>query len=135
LTQQVFVELLERMPRDGLREAITEVGSPLRRELNRCIWRLVQRWLRGMRLLPLDGSDCPDASALVCRERLDVLETVAAVATERLTPRQHRILSLVGDGFSIREIAQTLEIPAARVSDEKYRAIQRIRRHLAADDI
>jgi len=130
-SQQVFAELLERVSRENLANAIVNSGSPERRELNRSIWRMIQRWIRAVRYVSLGGSDCPDPTTIrLSQSEGDNLEIVMKVAAERLTPRQNRILSLLCDGQSIREIAKQLGIPARRVSDEKYRAIQKIGRYV-----
>ena len=130
-SQQVFVELLERVSRRQLAAAILDPKSSERRELNRSIWRIIQRWVRRVRYLALGGpsfNDPPDSTA--DRGDADRFARIREVAAERTTPRQARIIAMLCDGHSIREIAQVLNIPAARVSDEKYRAVQKLRRHL-----
>ena len=41
--------------------------------------------------------------------------------------RQQRIVQMSFDGWSVNEIATQLHIPAERVSDEKYKAIRKLR--------
>lgn len=51
------------------------------------------------------------------------LEEMAAC----LTPYEHRVLELILDGYSIAEIAETLEIKPASVSQLRYRMIEKMR--------
>ena len=55
---------------------------------------------------------------------------VNRVANQWLTSRQQRIMQLSFDGWSVQEIAEDLALPAERVSDEKYKAIRKLRSHL-----
>ena len=133
-SQQVFVELLERIKRKRLATSIQDGDSVERRELKRAIWRVIKRWVRQVRHVPLTtAGDCEadegvaEASEETTREQR---ETVLKIATD-LTPRHQKILRWTMDGISVSEIARRLNISSARVSDEKYRAIQKIRRQLA----
>lgn len=130
-SQQVFSELLQRVPRGELSNAMANPNSDERRELNRAIWRISKRWLRAKRCAPLGTSDCPDPSTVAasCEQR-DTVEQVMKVAAQRLTPRQCSILNHFCEGDSIGQISKRLGISSARVSDEKYRAIQTLRRHV-----
>lgn len=131
-TQQVFAELLERLPRQQLTNVIAQADSRERRELNRSIWRIVKRWRRAVRPRSLNGSDASGPTSITTRSgEIEILESVLQFAANELTPRQSRILALLRDGYSVRDISQKLDLAAARISDEKYRAIQKIRRHLA----
>ena len=57
----------------------------------------------------------------------DEREAVRRAAADLLSPRQQRILQLSFDGWSVHEIALELQLPAERVSDEKYKAIRKLR--------
>ena len=48
-------------------------------------------------------------------------------AAENLSPRQKKILDWHLAGDSVKAISERLGVAPARVSDEKYRAIQKIR--------
>ena len=48
-----------------------------------------------------------------------------------LTERQDRIVELWTHGWTVPEISQELGLPLARVSDEKYKAIRKLRGQLA----
>ena len=39
------------------------------------------------------------------------------------------------DGWSVPEIADELALPVERISDEKYKAIRKLRRHLSTTDM
>lgn len=128
-TQQALVELLEQVSREGLPTAIANSNSKERRELNRTMWRLVQRSRRAVRQESFDeqrmfvkpkpqqgeGSEQPDWS------------NVEAIGPELLSARQLRILEMTRDGWRVGEIAEQLKLSPARVSDEKYKALARLR--------
>jgi DNA-binding NarL/FixJ family response regulator len=48
-----------------------------------------------------------------------------------LTPRQQRILQMSFEGWSVHDIAADLRLPPERISDEKYKAVRKLREHLA----
>jgi len=59
---------------------------------------------------------------------------VAEVAGQVLTPRQQRILQLCFDGYAVAEVSKKLRLPAERISDEKYKAIRKLRAHFCQGD-
>lgn len=130
-TQQTLTFLLERVPRPQLVQTMTDGRSEERRELNRAIWRTVQRWRRAPRYRSLAEIDPLDRTAatpsIVTRERLEAAQAAAAAY---LSPRQQQILKLWGDGWSLGEIAARLDLTPARASDEKYKAICKLRGYL-----
>ena len=126
-TQQALVELLERV---SLTDAIEDTDSDARRELNRTVWRTVQRWRRSPRHLHYD-----DAAATKCdpnrsQPNDDAWDEVMSIARQQLSERQNRILAMIRDGWRVSEIADELAMSPARVSDEKYKAICKLREHL-----
>ena len=52
---------------------------------------------------------------------------------EVLSERQLRILELSADGWAVPEIATELKTSPERISDEKYKAIRKLRVHLGTD--
>ncbi len=127
-TQETLAELLRRIPTESLPIAITQARSEERRELNRSMWCAIQRHRRTHRHLQLEGDPCDDIRpATVNDTELD--ETLAR-AFEQLSPRQQQILSMWSQGWTIAEVSDELSIPAARVSDEKYKAIRKLREQL-----
>lgn len=132
-TQQVFAELLDRVSREGLTRAIEDAESHERRELKRSIWCTIQRWRRLPRPGHLEPGDLPDPSGSGGDSQLPTLDELReAVASDRLalSLRQQRILISWFDGSSIAEIAAELKLPAARVSDEKHKALKKLRRQM-----
>lgn len=128
-TQQVFIELLERLSRDQVPTAIADAQSEERRELNRSIWCIAQRWRRAPRLYSLDPRGPAEPAAQSDRP-VSEWDEVAEAAAECLTDQQRRIVGLYAQGWSINEIATELNLSAARASDEKYKAVQKLRRTL-----
>ncbi len=133
-TQQTFTELLERVSSDRWTEAIENNQSTERRELNRSIWRIAQRWRRAPR--PRQGSTDMLAQAPASQPRSEepgmdeVLQALSSPNTG-LSSRQQVVMQRWIAGDSVTEIAADLDLPPARVSDEKYKAIQKLRAKLA----
>jgi DNA-directed RNA polymerase specialized sigma24 family protein len=129
-TQQVFLDLLQRTSRDRLAEAIHQTESRERRELNRAIWAAVQRWRRAHRhhCLGDDPADLKQIREQDVQEMREALVDLSGV----LTPRQRQIVSSSLYGATVAEISRTLDVPAPQISDDKYRAIQKLRREIDA---
>lgn len=123
-TQEAIMHLLSRVPPERLPIVFAERDSSERRELHRAVWRTLQRWRRAPRPESLDGQAPVQREAAECRD--DRLEAVAAV-WHTITPRQQEVLLLWSKGYSVREIARKLGIAAPRVSDEKYKALEKLR--------
>ena len=68
-------------------------------------------------------------------EVIDEAEHAWLAAADCLTTRQQQILSLWSDGWSIREVAEQLDLTPARTSDEKYKAIKKLRKHLGIAEV
>jgi DNA-directed RNA polymerase specialized sigma24 family protein len=134
-TQQTLTELLERVPRERLACAIDDKESIERRELNRTIWRVIQRARRAVRHQSLAGSDAVVAADVSDAEvdlgEFGEIELEAAMTAAGLKRRQQRILAAWSQGRKVAEIAEELGISPARVSDEKYKAIQSLRKLLS----
>jgi len=128
-TQQALLELLERVSQGGLTDAIDSIDSHERRELNRTVWRTIQRWRRRPRVGSYEESSVPvDRSARASHH--EAWDEVLVVARDCLTERQQRILQLTRDGWKNSEIAHELSLTSARVSDEKYKSICKLRERL-----
>ena len=126
-TQEVFRRLLERVPTAAWGQMFRE-ESDERREFVRAIDAVKKREQRARKWSgSLDGvADRYDRDPLA-EER----EQVTRAAAELLTPRQRRILQMSFEGWSVQEMARELTVPAERISDEKYKAIHKLRSHLA----
>jgi hypothetical protein len=130
-TQEVFHRLLERVPTNVWGLILRSDGED-RREFVRAIDAVKKRYQRARKLSHnLDGV----ADGREPRERslADQREVVRQVAEELLSPRQQRILQMSFEGWTVAEMAAELDLPTERVSDEKYKAVQRLRHHLAKD--
>jgi DNA-binding CsgD family transcriptional regulator len=133
-TQQTFAEMLDRVSRDRWIEAIENTQSHERRELNRSIWRVAQRWRRSPRFQQVEADQLGHTtfeSDRSDRPRLDEVLQMIDSPDSGLTPRQQDVLRRWVDGNSVAEIATQLDVTPARVSDEKYKAIQKLRAKVA----
>jgi len=135
-TQQVFSRLLERVDRDRLLIAIEDSDSPERRELNRAIWATSQRSRREKKYSSLDHaiSQSEDRDPWPAKmESLNQVRNAVDGDEARLSSTQREIVSRWSDGESISAIAESLKLSPARISDEKYKAIQKLRQHFGTD--
>jgi RNA polymerase sigma factor (sigma-70 family) len=128
-TQEVLTRLLQSIaPRAW--ERVFEQETDERREFLRAIDAVKKRTQRAQRPAPL-AEDVADRTDAHRREHDEQRRIVLQAADQHLSDRQQQIVNLSLDGWSVHEIADRLRLPATRVSDEKYKAIQRLRRELA----
>ncbi len=138
LTQDAFVELLGRLPQETWRTALDAPESEERRELNRSIWCVAQRWRRAPKSRPLaeDAVAVTQAPPTGCDRSSPNGATSAAVddrtvavraALETLSSRQRDVLTRWSRGASIAEISRETGLDAGRVSDAKYKGLRRLR--------
>ncbi len=106
--------------------------TPERRELVRAIDMVRKRVQRARRLQPLDDhlTPGPDLDRRH-RERQELGEILEAARRAVLSPRQDRIVELWTRGSTVPEISRMMDLSPARVSDEKYKALRKLERHLA----
>lgn len=131
-TQEVFVRLLNRIELSGLERAISDAESPERRELNRAVWATTQKWRRSPKHSLLTDDDVQPTESDPWPARVEALRKVNSAIESgeaKLSPTQKEIVARFSDGESISSIAGELKLSPARVSDEKYKAIQKLRRH------
>jgi RNA polymerase sigma factor (sigma-70 family) len=128
-TQEVFRRLLERLPADAWQRVLAGDGDE-RREFLRAIDTVKKRTQRA-RKWSGDVENVADRNDQHARYLNEERELVRQAAEELLTPRQQRILQLSFEGWAVHEMAQELKLPVERVSDEKYKAIRKLRAHLA----
>jgi RNA polymerase sigma factor (sigma-70 family) len=128
-TQEVFCRLLRTVPNADWRQLLTAEDEN-RREFLRAIDAVKKRTQRARRNVQLTD----DVPAPIGRqpEANEDRANVEEAAVGLLTARQSRILQLSLDGWSVQQIAQELAAPPARVSDEKYKAIRKLARHMTA---
>lgn len=125
-TQQALQELLERVSSNQLQVAMQNNQSHERQELNRTVWRTIKRWQRAPRPAQLEESYVGGTND----SRQDAWDEVMAAARQHLSKQQRRILKLTREGWQTHEIAHELDLTPARVSDEKYKAIRKLRAQL-----
>jgi RNA polymerase sigma factor (sigma-70 family) len=128
-TQEVFHRMLERVPTTEWDLVLRDEGEE-RREFLRAIDAVKKRTQRARRHAPAveavaDGRDSAE------RQLAEDREAVRQAACELLTPRQQKILQLSFEGWAAHDIASELAMPVERVSDEKYKAVRKLRAHLA----
>ena len=131
-TQDVFLRLLNSLGISNIQQAIDDAESDERRELNRAIWATAQRRKRATHTAALPEFEIEDTRT---DQWSDVTTMVLQVQTvirrgdARLSPTQSEVIERWSAGQSISTIANALNISASSVSDEKYKAIQKLRQH------
>ena len=103
-----------------------------RRELVRAIDMVRKRVQRSKRYADVDACllPSPDLDGQA-RQRQELGEILEAARRAVLSQRQDRIVELWTGGWTVPEISQLMDLPLARVSDEKYKALRKLERHLA----
>ena len=61
------------------------------------------------------------------------LDGSVIAAAEVLSDRQRQVLRMWAEGYDVPDIASRLAITAARVSDEKYKAVRKLRERLGIE--
>jgi RNA polymerase sigma factor (sigma-70 family) len=131
-TQEVLTRLLQNLPAKSW-ERVLGNETEERREFVRAIDAVKKRYQRARwntSALPELVSDARDEQA---RSRNDQRAAVEQAAERVLTDRQQRILKLICDGHNVADIAGELAMTPERVSDEKYKAIQKLRTHFGVE--
>jgi RNA polymerase sigma factor (sigma-70 family) len=131
-TQDVFARLLERV-NPAVWERVLWADGDERRELVRAIDAVKKRTQRRHKTASLIEDAVADRTDPAAERRADDRAAVDQAATQVLSARQQRILQLSFEGASVHEIAADLRLPAERISDEKYKAIHKLREHLGID--
>jgi RNA polymerase sigma factor (sigma-70 family) len=128
-TQEVFSRLLERLDADALGQVLKTEGEE-RREFLRAIDTVKKRNQRQRKWSSCLEDAVADSRDVHNRRLADDREMVRQAAEELLSPRKQRILQMSFEGWSVQDIAVELKLGAERVSDEKYKAIRKLRAHL-----
>lgn len=126
-TQEVMVRLLERVERDRWGSIFADETIE-RRELLRAIDAVKKRTQRARKFASLadDHADLRNELSNDSRSRRESLNRAAETV---LSDRQRQIVELTTTGWGIPEIAAKLGTSVDRVSDEKYKAIRKLRSH------
>lgn len=133
-TQEVFGRLLERVPPDAWERVLADEGME-RKEFLRAIDMVKKRVQRSRKPSDVPLDTVADGRGDRAEHLADRREEVRQAAGAVLSDRQQNILKLSFEGWSVHEIARGLRISTARVSDEKYKAIRKLRRYLADADV
>jgi RNA polymerase sigma factor (sigma-70 family) len=127
-TQEVFCRLLERVAPEAW-EQMLKVEGEERREFLRAIDAVKKRTQRSRRWSNTHIDTVADRHELHERGLADHRDAVHQVAAQLLSQRQQHILQLSFEGWSVQDIADELHVSPERVSDEKYKAVRKLREH------
>jgi DNA-binding NarL/FixJ family response regulator len=105
-----------------------------RKEFFRAIDAIKKRTQRARRYVELsvDFADARHWANTTLQEQRDALRHASHAV---LSPRQQRIVELTAHGWAVPDIAAELHTTPERVSDEKYKAIRKLRHHLGVDTV
>lgn len=127
-TQEVFTRLLQTVEPTRWDTVLKDNETLERREFVRAIDAVKKRTQRARKFAPL-STDAADGRNRCEADARDDREAVAKASREVLSPRQRRVLELTADGWGVPEIAAELSTTVERVSDEKYKAIRKLRHY------
>jgi RNA polymerase sigma factor (sigma-70 family) len=127
-TQEVLTRLLERVEPSRWSTMLKNEGED-RREFLRAIDAVKKRTQRGRKYTAM-VEDVTDSRSQPETARNELREVIANASQKVLSFKQQQILQLSGSGWSVPEIAEELNTSVERVSDEKYKAICKLRKHL-----
>jgi RNA polymerase sigma factor (sigma-70 family) len=128
-TQEVLSRLLQRIPTANWDRLLQTEGEE-RQEFLRAIDAVKKRTQRGLKRSCALGGVVKDPRDEHERELADEREAVRLAANEVLSARQQRILQFSLEGWTVQDIAEEMRLPAERISDEKYKAVRKLRAYL-----
>jgi RNA polymerase sigma factor (sigma-70 family) len=131
-TQEVFTKVLERVPQNSWTQILHGEGDE-RREFLRAIDAVKKRTQRA-RKYANSVEHVADRRQQEEWRLASEREMVRDAAKEVLSPRQQRIVQMSIEGWAVQEMAEELQLPAERVSDEKYKAIRKLREHFGTQE-
>ncbi len=127
-TQEVLTRLLEKVQPDRW-SALLKKDAEDHREFIRAIDAVKKRTQRSRKYNGL-AEDVADYRSQPETARNELREELTRAAREVLSARQQQILQMSCAGWSVPEIADELRTTVDRVSDEKYKAIRKLRKHM-----
>lgn len=130
-TQDVFQRLLERVPAAHWSQVFAAEAAE-RAEFLRAIDTVKKRVQRDRQRWGRMHDEPPDRRGTDERALRETREQLGQAIERTLSPRQQRIMERTCDGWSVAEIADELGISPARISDEKYKALHKLRVHFGA---
>jgi RNA polymerase sigma factor (sigma-70 family) len=125
-TQEVFCRLMERVAPEDWSQMLKGEGED-RREFLRAIDAVKKRTQRSRKWTNMEMDALADPRDLPERSVADHRQAVRQAAAQLLSPRQQRVLQWSLEGWSVQDIAEKLQVPSERISDEKYKAIRKLR--------
>ena len=130
-TQEVLVRLLQTVEAEKWPTLLKQDEGDDRREFLRAIDAVKKRTQRARKASGLvdevaDRRYGPEST------RNELHEELEKVSHKVLSQRQQQILRLTCDGWSVPEIADELATTVERISDDKYKAIRKLRKELNA---
>lgn len=131
-TQEVFSRLMQTIQPNSWNQVFKAEGEE-RQEFLRAIDAVKKRTQRRLKKTCFLNETVVDASRNQNSQLTDDREIVARAAGEVLSARQQQILRMSFEGWSVQDIASEMNLAAERVSDEKYKAIRKLRQHLQVD--
>ena len=127
-TQEVLTRLLQKVEPSRW-STLLKRDAEDHREFTRAIDAVKKRTQRGRKYNGL-AEDVTDHRSQPEAARNELREELAKAAREALSVRQQRIVQLSCAGWTVPEIADELRTTVDRVSDEKYKAIRKLRKHM-----
>jgi RNA polymerase sigma factor (sigma-70 family) len=131
-TQDVFCRLLERVAPQDWERMLTTEGEE-RREFLRAIDAVKKRSQRARKWSSNHSEMVVDRQEMQERQGKLEREVVKGAARRLLSSRQQHILQMSVEGWSVRDIGARLCLSSQRVSDEKYKAIRKLRQHFRSE--
>jgi RNA polymerase sigma factor (sigma-70 family) len=129
-TQEVLSRMLERVEPDTWDRVLSAEGEE-RKEFLRAIDTVKKRSQRQKRYSSSALDMVADRHEPHTRSLAEARDAVRQASENLLSTRQQRILQMSLEGWSVHEIAAELQTPPERVSDEKYKAVRKLREHFA----
>jgi RNA polymerase sigma factor (sigma-70 family) len=128
-TQDVLTRLIQRVPVNSWNKVLV-LESDERREFVRAIDAVKKRTQRARKWTPMNDDAVAARAGNDMREDRELVQNAALNV---LSSRQQRILQMSFEGYSVQEVADDLAMTPERVSDEKYKAIRKLRTHFGVD--
>jgi RNA polymerase sigma factor (sigma-70 family) len=130
-TQEVLARLLQTVPINSWSQLLKD-ESEERREFVRAIDAVKKRTQRSRKFQSIQ-EDVADRNSDGSRLRTEEREIANQAAEEVLSGRQQQILRMSFEGYSVQDMARSLAMTPERVSDEKYKAVRKLRQHFGVE--
>ena len=127
-TQEVFSRLLDRVAPNAWTLVLQSEGDE-RREFFRAIDAVKKKSQRTKKWSAYPDDGVANRNDAHDQRLADEREAVQEASVNLLSDRQQQILQLSAEGWSVNDMSEKMQLSAERVSDEKYQAIQKLRRH------